>query len=96
MVFRRVRFSIAIGVAGVVVAGVVIGGRLPVPLLVLEVLQHIVQLLGDQVRLLEGLATLAMEQRHEGRFADVFHIDDGATLVGSDGAGGLVHHDIAA
>ena len=46
--------------------------------------------------LLEGLAALAMEQGHQGGLAHIFHVDDSATLVGSDRAGGLVHDDVAA
>ncbi|CUV02777.1 hypothetical protein MGWOODY_Clf2002 [hydrothermal vent metagenome] len=38
-------------------------GGLPLTGLVLELLYHGVQLLGDQVGLLEGLAALAVQQR---------------------------------
>ena len=46
--------------------------------------------------LLEGLATLAMQQGHERRLTNVLHIHHSPALVGRDGAGGLVHHDVAA
>ena len=47
------------------------------------------------MRLLEGLATLAMEQGHQGGFPHVFDVDDGTPLVGGNGAGGFVHDDVA-
>ena len=78
------------------VAVVVAVGWFPVAGLVLEVVQHIVQLFGDQVGLLEGLAALAVEEGHQGGFADVGHGHGGAAFVGGDGGGGFVHYDVAA
>ena len=46
--------------------------------------------------LLEGLAALAVQQGHERRLAHVLHVHHSAALIGCDGAGGLVHHDVAA
>ena len=64
--------------------------------LALVVVDHGVQLLGDQVGLLEGQPTLAVEQGHQSGFANVFDVDLGTAFVGGDGTGSLVHYDVAA
>ena len=69
-------------------------GGLPLTGLVLELLYHGVQLLGDQVGLLEGLAALTVQQSHLGCFTHVLRRYLGAPFVGGDGAGSLVHHDV--
>ena len=45
--------------------------------------------------LLEGLAALAMEQGHLGGLTHIIGDHVIAALVGGDGAGGLVHHDVS-
>ena len=47
------------------------------------------------MRLLEGLAPLAVQQRHQRRFPHIRRPHHGAPLVGGNGAGRLVHHNIA-
>ena len=61
---------------------------------ILIFIEHRVQLLGHQVGLLERLAALAVQQRHLGGLPHVLHGNQGAALVGCDGAGRLVHYDV--
>ena len=46
--------------------------------------------------LLERLATLPVEQGHQSRFPHVRNANRSAPFVGGDGAGGFVHHNVAA
>ena len=79
-----------------IVAVVVAVGRFPIAGLVLEVVQHIVQLFGDQVGLLEGLAALAMEQRHQRGLPHIVNAHHSAPLISGNRTGGFVHYDVAA
>ena len=90
--FRWVRVSVVLFIG----LGVVLVLWLAVVGAVLELVYHRVELLGYEVRLLEGLAALAVEQGHLGGLAHVVGEHVVAALVGGDGAGRLVHHDVGA
>ena len=71
-------------------------GGFPLPWLILQLVDHGVEVFRDHLRLLEGLTPLAVEQSQLGGLSHVFHRHLGAALVGGDGAGSLVHHYVAA
>ena len=61
----------------------------------MEVVQHIIQLFGYQVGLLEGLAALPVQEGKLRRFPDILNLYLDSPIVCCDGAGRFIHDNIA-